>query len=79
MRSSTRRMPTYQAAHARCRSRISSCRSTAQGSIRSSSAFRSRLRLEGTVRGTGGLRIVDDSCATSVPGSMPPATRRRAN
>jgi succinate dehydrogenase/fumarate reductase flavoprotein subunit len=26
------------------------------------------LRLEGTVRGTGGLRIVDQSCATSVPG-----------
>lgn len=26
------------------------------------------LRLEGTVRGTGGIRIVDDSCATSVPG-----------
>jgi succinate dehydrogenase/fumarate reductase flavoprotein subunit len=26
------------------------------------------LRLEGTVRGTGGLRIVDESCATSVPG-----------
>jgi succinate dehydrogenase/fumarate reductase flavoprotein subunit len=26
------------------------------------------LRLEGTVRGTGGLRIVDDGCATSVPG-----------
>jgi succinate dehydrogenase/fumarate reductase flavoprotein subunit len=26
------------------------------------------LRLEGTVRGTGGLRIVDDYCATSVPG-----------
>lgn len=26
------------------------------------------LRLEGTVRGTGGLRIVDRSCATSVPG-----------
>jgi succinate dehydrogenase/fumarate reductase flavoprotein subunit len=26
------------------------------------------LRLEGTVRGTGGLRIVDDSCSTSVPG-----------
>ena len=26
------------------------------------------LRLEGTVRGTGGLRIIDDSCATSVPG-----------
>jgi len=26
------------------------------------------LRLEGTVRGTGGLRIVDDSCATSIAG-----------
>ncbi|VIO70849.1 L-aspartate oxidase [Bradyrhizobium ivorense] len=26
------------------------------------------LRLEGTVRGTGGLRIVDDHCATSVAG-----------
>lgn len=26
------------------------------------------LRLEGTVRGTGGLHLVDDSCATSVPG-----------
>jgi succinate dehydrogenase/fumarate reductase flavoprotein subunit len=26
------------------------------------------LRLEGTVRGTGGLRIVDSTCATSVPG-----------
>ncbi|MBD1843450.1 FAD-binding protein [Cyanobacteria bacterium FACHB-63] len=26
------------------------------------------LRLEGTVRGTGGLRIVDTTCATSVPG-----------
>ena len=26
------------------------------------------LRLEGTVRGTGGLRIVDDTCATSVAG-----------
>jgi succinate dehydrogenase/fumarate reductase flavoprotein subunit len=26
------------------------------------------LRLEGTVRGTGGLRIVDESCATTVPG-----------
>jgi len=26
------------------------------------------LRLEGTVRGTGGLRLVDDSCATTVPG-----------
>jgi succinate dehydrogenase/fumarate reductase flavoprotein subunit len=26
------------------------------------------LRLEGTVRGTGGLRLVDESCATSVSG-----------
>ncbi|SFP78019.1 Fumarate reductase flavoprotein C-term [Bradyrhizobium sp. Ghvi] len=26
------------------------------------------LRLEGTLRGTGGLRIVDDTCATSVAG-----------
>jgi len=26
------------------------------------------LRLEGTVRGTGGLRVVDATCATSVPG-----------
>jgi succinate dehydrogenase/fumarate reductase flavoprotein subunit len=26
------------------------------------------LRLEGTVRGTGGLRLVDDNCATTVPG-----------
>ncbi|MEJ1934234.1 FAD-binding protein [Nostoc sp. NIES-2111] len=26
------------------------------------------LRLEGTVRGTGGIRIIDDNCATSVPG-----------
>ena len=26
------------------------------------------LRLEGTVRGTGGMRITDDNCATSVPG-----------
>jgi succinate dehydrogenase/fumarate reductase flavoprotein subunit len=26
------------------------------------------LRLEGTVRGTGGIRIVDDGCATSVEG-----------
>ncbi len=26
------------------------------------------LRLEGTVRGTGGIRIIDDTCATSVPG-----------
>ena len=26
------------------------------------------LRLEGTVRGTGGLRLVDETCATTVPG-----------
>jgi succinate dehydrogenase/fumarate reductase flavoprotein subunit len=26
------------------------------------------LRLEGTVRGTGGLHLVDESCATTVPG-----------
>jgi succinate dehydrogenase/fumarate reductase flavoprotein subunit len=26
------------------------------------------LRLEGTIRGTGGLRIIDESCATSVAG-----------
>ncbi|PNQ99863.1 pyridine nucleotide-disulfide oxidoreductase (plasmid) [Azospirillum argentinense] len=26
------------------------------------------LRLEGTVRGTGGLRLVDERCATAVPG-----------
>ncbi len=26
------------------------------------------LRLEGTVRGTGGLRVTEESCATSVPG-----------
>ncbi|MUG99060.1 FAD-dependent oxidoreductase [Scytonema sp. UIC 10036] len=26
------------------------------------------LRLEGTVRGTGGIRITDNTCATSVPG-----------
>ncbi|MGV7216492.1 FAD-dependent oxidoreductase [Bradyrhizobium sp. UFLA05-112] len=31
-------------------------------------SFAVTLRLEGTVRGTGGLRIVDDTCATSVPG-----------
>jgi len=30
--------------------------------------FEVTLRLEGTVRGTGGIRIVDESCATSVPG-----------
>lgn len=26
------------------------------------------LRLEGTVRGTGGIRVVDENCATQVPG-----------
>ena len=26
------------------------------------------LRLEGTVRGTGGIKIIDESCATGVPG-----------
>jgi succinate dehydrogenase/fumarate reductase flavoprotein subunit len=30
--------------------------------------FPVRAVLEGTVRGTGGLRIVDDGCATTVPG-----------
>jgi succinate dehydrogenase/fumarate reductase flavoprotein subunit len=30
--------------------------------------FAIALRLEGTIRGTGGLSIVDASCATSVPG-----------
>lgn len=30
--------------------------------------FAITLRLEGTVRGTGGIRIVDESCATSTPG-----------
>ncbi|MCC5637177.1 FAD-binding protein [Nostoc sp. CHAB 5844] len=30
--------------------------------------FRITLRLEGTVRGTGGIRIIDDTCAASVPG-----------
>ncbi|WP_246140872.1 FAD-dependent oxidoreductase [Bacillus marasmi] len=30
--------------------------------------FEVTLRLEGTVRGTGGIRIVDESCATKVPG-----------
>ena len=30
--------------------------------------FRVTLRLEGTVRGTGGIRIVDHTCATSVQG-----------
>ncbi|MEC5397452.1 FAD-binding protein [Uliginosibacterium sp. H1] len=30
--------------------------------------FAVTLRLEGTVRGTGGLRITDKTCATSVPG-----------
>ncbi|MGY2198263.1 FAD-dependent oxidoreductase [Pseudomonas gingeri] len=33
-----------------------------------SQLFPVTLRLEGTVRGTGGLRIVDEQCATSVPG-----------
>lgn len=31
-------------------------------------AFPVTLRLEGTVRGTGGLRVLDPSCATTVPG-----------
>jgi succinate dehydrogenase/fumarate reductase flavoprotein subunit len=26
------------------------------------------LRLEGTIRGTGGLRVIDETCATTVPG-----------
>jgi succinate dehydrogenase/fumarate reductase flavoprotein subunit len=30
--------------------------------------FAVTLRLEGTVRGTGGLRLVDETCATTVPG-----------
>lgn len=30
--------------------------------------FEITLLLEGTVRGTGGIRIIDESCATSVPG-----------
>jgi succinate dehydrogenase/fumarate reductase flavoprotein subunit len=30
--------------------------------------FQVTMRLEGTVRGTGGLRIVDEHCATTVPG-----------
>ncbi|MBD2494836.1 FAD-dependent oxidoreductase [Nostoc sp. FACHB-280] len=30
--------------------------------------FRITLRLEGTVRGTGGIRITDETCAASVPG-----------
>ncbi|WP_445548458.1 FAD-dependent oxidoreductase, partial [Frankia sp. CiP1_Cm_nod1] len=30
--------------------------------------FEVTLRCEGTIRGTGGLRIVDDDCATTVPG-----------
>ncbi|BBD59622.1 fumarate reductase/succinate dehydrogenase flavoprotein domain-containing protein [Nostoc sp. HK-01] len=30
--------------------------------------FRITLRLEGTVRGTGGIRIIDETCAASVPG-----------
>ncbi|AHV99095.1 FAD-dependent oxidoreductase [Paenibacillus sabinae] len=31
-------------------------------------AFPVTLRLEGTVRGTGGIRITDESCGTGVPG-----------
>jgi len=31
-------------------------------------AFPVTLRLEGTVRGTGGIRIADESCGTGVPG-----------
>ena len=50
------------------RSRTSSCRSIAPASIPLPSAFPVTLRLEGTVRGTGGLRIVDETCATTVPG-----------
>ncbi|WP_437878097.1 FAD-dependent oxidoreductase [Sorangium sp. So ce513] len=30
--------------------------------------FRITLRAEGTVRGSGGIRVVDEACATSVPG-----------
>ncbi|WP_067930296.1 FAD-dependent oxidoreductase [Alicyclobacillus kakegawensis] len=30
--------------------------------------FEVTLRLEGTVRGTGGIRLVDETCATGVPG-----------
>jgi succinate dehydrogenase/fumarate reductase flavoprotein subunit len=30
--------------------------------------FEVTLRLEGTVRGTGGIRVVNETCATSVPG-----------
>jgi succinate dehydrogenase/fumarate reductase flavoprotein subunit len=30
--------------------------------------FAVKMRLEGTVRGTGGLRITDETCATTVPG-----------
>ncbi|MGG3575204.1 FAD-binding protein [Bacillus gobiensis] len=30
--------------------------------------FEITLRLEGTVRGTGGIRITDESCSTSIPG-----------
>ncbi len=30
--------------------------------------FEVTLRCEGTIRGTGGLRIVDDDCSTTVPG-----------
>ncbi len=37
------------------------------------------LRLEGTVRGTGGLRIVSEDCATTVPGLYAAGTRRPAS
>ncbi|MDX2211939.1 MAG: FAD-binding protein [Oculatellaceae cyanobacterium bins.114] len=30
--------------------------------------FAITLRLEGTVRGTGGIRVIDETCATSIPG-----------
>ena len=50
------------------RSRTSSCRSTGRGIDPFTERFPVTLRLEGTVRGTGGLRIVDEECATTVPG-----------
>ena len=49
-------------------SRTSSCRSTGWGSTRSPTSSRSPCWLEGTVRGTGGVRIADVDCATDVPG-----------
>ena len=33
------------------------------------------LLAEGTVRGTGGIRIVGDDCSTTVAGFMRPETR----